>query len=101
MTAVSKTPVERARNGMQLALQRLQEAGTASQAAVSMGVSETTISRIKNERMEETLLLLAHLGLKCVPSDFKCVSRETYDFLTATHQRVMQRAPELIWDAEE
>lgn len=101
MSEVSVTPVERARKGVQLALQRMQDAGTASQVAVSMGVSESTISRIKNERLEETLLLLAHLGIKCVPSDFKCVDRATYDFLTTTHQRVMQRAPELIWDSEE
>lgn len=101
MNAVSKTPAERARNGALLALQRLQDPGTAAHVAVSMGVSEATVSRIKNERMEETLLLLAHLGLKCVPSDFKCVSRETYDFLTATHQRVMRVAPDLVWDSED
>ena len=101
MSEVSLTPVERARKGVQLALQRLQDSGTASQVAVSMGVSESTISRIKNERLEEVLLMLAHIGLKTVPSDFKCVDRATYDFLTATHQRVMRRAPELIWDSEE
>ena len=66
-----------------------------------MGVSEATISRIKNERAEEVLLVLAHLGLKIVPADYKCVDPATYEFLTATHQRVMSRAPELIWDAEE
>lgn len=101
MAPVSATPAERARKGVQLALQRLQEPGTAAHVAVSMGVSESTISRIKNERLDEALLMLAHLGLKCVPSDFKCVDRATYDFLTATHQRVLQRAPELIWDAED
>jgi hypothetical protein len=101
MAPVSATPAERARKGAQLALQRLQEPGTAAHVAVSMGISESTISRVKNERLEETLLMLAHLGLKVVPSDFKCVSRETYEFLTATHQRVMQVAPELVWDVED
>lgn len=85
---------------MQLVLQRLESLGTGAQTAVSMGVSEATISRIKNERAEEVLLLLAHLGLKLVPADYKCVDPATYEFLTATHQRVMSRAPELIWDVE-
>lgn len=101
MSAVSILPAERARKGVSLVLQRMETAGTGAQLAVSMGVSETTISRIKNERLEETLLLMAHLGLKCVPTSFRCVDQATYDFLTATHQRVMQRAPELIWDIEE
>lgn len=94
------TPEERAKKGQTLALQKIAER-TQVVLATAMGVSETTITRIKNDHMEQTLLLLAHLGLKVVPSDFKCVSRETYDFLTATHQRVMQVAPELVWDAED
>lgn len=65
-----------------------------------MGVSEATVSRLKNERMAEVLQMLAHLGLKVVPADHTCVSRETYEFLTRTHLRVVQQAPELIWDAE-
>lgn len=101
MTAVSSTPPERARKSMQVVLQRLQGAETAASLAVAMGVSEATISRIKNDRMEECLTLLAHLGLKVVPTDFKCVDRSAYEFLTRTHERIMARAPELIWEIEE
>lgn len=101
MSTSSKSPAESARNGVQLVLQRMQDAGKAGQVAVAMGISEATVSRIKNERVEEVLLMLAHLGIKAVPADYKCVSRETYEFLTVTHQRVMSRAPELIWDVEE
>lgn len=86
---------------MQLILQALQEHAKAVTVAAAMGVSESTISRIKNERMEEVMLFLAHLGYKVVPSEFKCVDRSAYEFLTQTHQRVMKRAPELIWDVEE
>lgn len=100
MTPVSRTPAETARKGAALAFQALQDPGTAGAVAVAMGLSESTVSRIKNERLGEVLTMLAHLGLKVVPADFRCVDAATYSFLTATHQRVMARAPELIWDSE-
>lgn len=85
---------------MQLALQRLQEPGKAGAVAVAMGVSDSTISRIKTERMEEVLTLLSHLGLKVVPADYKCVNPDAYAFLTRTHERVMREAPQLIWETD-
>lgn len=81
-------------------MQAMQEPGKAGAIAVTMGLSDSTISRIKNERLEEVLTILAHLGLKVVPVDAHCVSRETYEFLTRAHARVMAKAPELIWDEE-
>jgi hypothetical protein len=95
MAAVSATPADRARKGAQLAFQALQEPGKASAIAVCMGMSDATVSRIKNERMEEGLLLLAHLGLKVVPAANRCVSAETFDFLTAAFVRdfEMMRSP--------
>lgn len=85
---------------MQLVLQRLQEPGTAVSVAAAMGASEATVSRIKNERMEDCLRLLAHLGLKVVPAEFKCVNPDAYYFLTSTHEKVMRQAPHLIWEAD-
>lgn len=65
-----------------------------------MGVSESTISRIKSEQLDKVTLLLAHLGLKVVPTEYKCVRPEAYAFLTATHEKVMRVAPELIWEQD-
>lgn len=101
MDALSRTPAETTRKGVQLALQRLQEPGKAGAVAASMGVSDSTVSRIKTERMEEVIAFLAFLGLKVVPAEYKCVDPVAYAFLTTTHQRVMQRAPDLIWEQEE
>lgn len=84
-----------------LVLQAMQEPAKASAIAAAMGVSDATVSRMKNERLDEWMLFLAHLGLKVVPSDFKCVSSTTYDFLTSTHARVMRKAPELVWESED
>ena len=100
MIEVSCTPAERARKTVQLVLQRLQEPGTGVALAAAMGVSESTISRLKTERLDEIALLLDHLGLKVVPMEFKCVNPAAYAFLTATHEKVMRVAPNLIWDAD-
>lgn len=97
---LSGTPAETARKGVHLVLQQLQEKGKAGAVAAAMGVSESTVSRLKNEHLGETFLMLAHLGLKVVPTSFKCVSPEVYAFLTITHERVMREAPQLIWDTE-
>lgn len=101
MTQASFSPTETARKGVQLALQALQESGKAGAVAAAMGVSDSTISRIKTERLEEVALMLAHLGLKVVPANFKCVNPEAYAFLTTTHERVMRKSPELIWENDE
>lgn len=101
MSAVSLLPSDRARKALTMVLQRLGETGTAVSVAAAMGVSESTVSRIKTERMEEVLQLIAHLGLKVVPADFKCVDRESYDFLVRSHKKVMEKRPELIWETEE
>ena len=85
---------------MQLVLQRLQEPGTAVAVAAAMGTSESTVSRIKTERLEEVLRLMAHLGMKVVPADYKCVNPASYEFLTTTHEKVMRMAPHLIWEAD-
>lgn len=100
MSEASPTPHETARKGVSLAFQRLQEPGKAGAVAVVMGVSDSTISRIKTERMEEVVSFLAHLGLKVVPTEFKCVNPEAYGFLTATHEKVMRVAPHLIWEVD-
>lgn len=94
------TPGERAKRAQSVVLQRLSET-TQAAVAVAMGTSETTVNRIKSERLEEVLLMLAHLGFKVVPASFKCVDRESYDFLVRSHTKVMAKAPQLIWEEDE
>lgn len=94
-----KTPVERTQLAQSMVLQRL-AAATQAATATAMGVSESTINRIKTERLEEVLLMMAHLGLKVVPAEFKCVDPESYAFLTRTHERIMRVQPQLIWDVD-
>lgn len=100
MAEVCVPPPERARKTVQLVLQRLQEPGTGVAVAAAMGVSESTVSRMKTDHLEQVALFLACLGLKVVPSEFKCVDPAAYDFLTRTHEKVMRVAPQLIWEAD-
>jgi hypothetical protein len=63
-----------------------------------MGVSDATVSKIKNEHLEQCLTLLAHLGLKIVDAGAKCMDASTFEFLTRQHVRLLQQAPELVWE---
>lgn len=91
MSASSPTPTERARKGMQLALRALQEPGKAGALAVSMGLSDSTVSRIKTERLEEVLLFLAYLGIKAVPSEYQCVDPKTFAAFEVLYAKAMSQ----------
>lgn len=101
MAELSLTPAERAKKALTLVFQAMKDPGSAVAVAVAMGVSESTVSRMKNDQMEGVLLLLAHLGIKCVPASHTCIDRESYEFLVRSHTRVMTKAPHLIWEQDE
>lgn len=93
------SPSERARRGHALFLQRLAH-GTAKDVAAEVGVSPPQMSEIKNKQMETCILVLAHLGLKVTPSEYRCVDPSTFEFMTTAAQRLMNKAPALLWDVE-
>ena len=81
----------------------MQEAGRGVAIATAMGVSEATVSRIKNEQLEHFALFLAHAGMKIVLSDRVCVDPETYRALTHIATKAMANkimADQLVWDDE-
>lgn len=99
----SLSPVERSRKSSSIVLQALQGVGRQASAAIAMGMSESTISRLKNEHLDHFSLLLAHLGLKIVPADHVCVSRKTYEAMTHIATRAMANesvARQLVWEDE-
>lgn len=67
-------PDERARKTVQVVLQRL-SGGNQVAIATALGLSESTISRHKNEHLELFAKILAHAGLKVVPVE-ACVVDE-------------------------
>lgn len=79
--------------------------GDASQHAIAaaIGASEATVSRIKNERLEECLALLYAAGFKVVSQEKVCVSAEALQFMRQVTARVLadeKRASELFLEDE-
>lgn len=94
MGTLSNSPLERSRKTVQVVLQALASDASAASVAAAMGVSESTISRLKNDHLESFALLLAHLGLKVVPVGVQCYEPQ---YIALVHQLAM---PEMQRRAE-
>lgn len=93
------SPTEIAQKAQTLVLTRLRDIKQ-STVAEAMGISESELSKLKNDKLEDVLKMLAHCGLKVVPVTFKCMDPLTHAFVTRTAQKAMTEAPGLVWDAE-
>lgn len=101
MTTESPTHAERSRKLHALILQRLQEPGRQAAIATAMGVSESTISRLKNEHLESFTHLLVLAGLKVVPVEKRCFDTDMVDallLLSRDRLQSIQRAEQLTWE---
>lgn len=103
MSLLSHSPLERARKAYGRILQAVQEPGSQLAIAKAMGVSESTVSRIKNEKLEDALAFLYHAGFKAVPSDRVCVDEGALDFMRRTTCRVMAQSDlaAKLWEEDE
>lgn len=102
MPVVSPTAEERSRKATSLVLQRLAPDGTQRNLAQVFGVSESTVSRMK-EQIEPVMRLVAQLGLKVVPIEMKCYRPddiEPYIQIAKQHMRKVENADHLVWDEE-
>lgn len=99
MTASLPTPGERARKTVKCVLQALSST-PATAVAAAMGVSEPTISRLKNEHLESFAKMLAHLGLKVVPVEMRCFDPRYIEALQvlAEAELARQKSPRLEFD---
>lgn len=97
MPAVSLSPLERSRKNAQVVLQALAATGQ-NELAKSMGVHESTISRMKDGGIETYCAALAHLGLKVVPVGVECYDPEYVAALrTLANVGIKRDAPRLDW----
>ena len=81
---------ERARKNTQVILQAMQD-NTQGLVAKFAGVSDSTISRWFAEGVDALGKALAFIGLKIVPSEYQCVSPETYHaYQILAEEHVMQ-----------
>lgn len=95
MAPASVPPSERARKTASIIFQRLQEVGKQSAIAVAMGVSDSTITRLK-ERIEDLATVMAHLGLKVVPVEHQCTHPGELSYLRELRRRVEDHAAHLL-----
>lgn len=98
MSELSATPSERARKAFATVLQAMQDPGTQRNLAQALGVSESTISRIKTEKLEDAVTLLYQMGFKVVPQHMQCYPAEYVQALHTMARMHMAEAPKLEWD---
>lgn len=80
MSEVSDLDLELSRKNLSAILQALASAGQAP-VAKAVGVSESTISRLKSNDLEMFCKVLAALNLKCVNANHKVYDRAYIDSL--------------------
>ncbi len=103
MTAELVDPFVRSRQAHSRVLAAMQDTGTAKSLAQVLGVSESTVSRIKSEKLEDSISLIYHLGFKVVPEDNVCVRRDRYEAMATLAKAAMsceETSRKLIWESE-
>ena len=102
METVDTSPDVRARKLHSMLLQAF--TGRQRELATVLGVSDATISRMKNEHLPLFCKMLSHSGLKCVPQGLKCMDPDQADAMFTMFQRSVSRAKSweeiLEWDEE-
>jgi len=97
MGQVSMPFIDRARKNEKVILSALADTGQLV-AANCMGVSESTVSRMKSGDIEQAGKLLAACGLKVVPVGFHCYPEDEIEALRILARRSdVLRADNLDW----
>lgn len=103
MNALCSPANERSRKAYSAVLQSLQDPGTQRSVALALGVSESTVSRIKTEKLEDAVTLLYQLGFKVVSQAKTCVDSQVYQAVCTLAGAAMScpdTARKLTWDEE-
>lgn len=99
---VSTTPPAKARKAYTRVLRAMQEPGTQRAIACALGVSESTVSRIKTEKLQDAITLIYQLGFKVVEADKIVVDRSALEFMRQAALRVLAsgQATQCLWEEE-
>jgi hypothetical protein len=90
MTPVSAAVSDAARKIERTVLHALADKGQAH-AATLMGASESAVSRMKDGQIEAVSKLLAAVGLKVVPAQYKCLDPIKAQAMVTLYEASMQR----------
>lgn len=102
LSEVSDSRGARTRKTLQLVLQSVSRVGQVS-IARSMSVDEATVSRIKNERLEQSIELILAAGCKVVPAEMQCYRPASIaSILQLAKERMeqLESPDQLQWDDE-
>lgn len=86
---------------LSIVLRALAQPGSQADIAQQLGLSESTVSRLKNEHLEPLCGMLALAGLKIVPADVRyCRPEQLNALLVLARERLVQveSADELAMD---
>jgi predicted XRE-type DNA-binding protein len=95
------TPSVRARKIASVVLKATQRDATQAAIAASIGISESTLSRLMSDHLDKFAQVLAHAGLKVVPVTVQCYSPEKIGALLTLardHLAQIHGTEQLIWD---
>jgi hypothetical protein len=100
---LESTALEKSRKAFARVLQSMQSTGKAAAAATVLGVSDSTVSRVKNEKLEDSIKLIYLMGFKLVESDWEGVDSAELSILKANTIRLYQYEQEhgALGDEEE
>lgn len=92
MNEFSISPSEKARKAISAVLQVLKINGKQGQVAVSMGLSDSTMSRLVNDHMDGVVVALYHAGFKVVPQSMACYPAEQVEAWFSAYKAAMNHA---------
>ena len=95
MSLLSTLKDEKARKAAQKILQKMQVPGCQTALAKALGVSEATVSRAKNQCLENGIALIYSAKHKIVHEDAVCIDRHALDFMRAI--TVLVLSSEELW----
>jgi len=88
-TELNTSSLEKSRRAYARVLQAFAENGKATAIAAHLGVNDSTISRIKNEKLEDVIHILYLLGFKVVECDDVLVAHDEWRGLQAQARRLL------------
>lgn len=103
MNAPSGKAAERARKNLASIFTGLSSVGQVNVAA-ALGISESAVSKMKEDELSKAATVIAVCGLKIVPETFKCVEPRTMEtLLELAGQRMdsLRRNPEALFEDPE
>lgn len=86
------SPLEKSRKAVSAVLQVMKNNGKQGHVAASLGMSDSTMSRLVNDHMEQLVSVLYHSGFKVVSQDMRCYPAADVEAWYAAYRRSVQQA---------